>query len=480
MSVRSTQKALGNHACLEAILQFLPMSDIAAMRSVSTGLKTTVTQCWREVGKKIIAIQQRASQNIPSVTRDLPPLPIRRALRPEETFRTDHYTIRDLLNLFSPSRRGDSNPFGPGIKALELDLNLFKGTGHLHKEISDMIPELARRCPNLEEISIRNSSRAAIQENRGILRALFKSASNLTSLVFWDDAPYGLGEDLLRYCPKLLSVRLKRSFYINSYKFFWGCTGITTLIPYLRELPLICTDADMEVIPTTPGIDTVCVDASYKVEKLTSRGFALLAERLPNLQSLDVTAFCYVQDFSCLKQFKNLTSLTLRSLHGVKPVVRALQDRLQHLALLKCDELDDDTFREIGRCAKLRSLTYDNDYRLNCTPDVRDKLTNDGLLALSGCVELESFTVRSSDKYNEWQWTTNGMITLGMRLPKLEILSLDQCDLRWMDGKEVQEYFAQERRDLKVTAQRTHYRGPDYPGKFPGEDVQVFNRSPLR
>lgn len=380
------------------------------------------------------------------------------------------FELGALLALFTPPKEGEE-PLFQAVKSLKIDLKFSKAmdagwrrqrrrgvaeaptVSYTNEQIFGMIRALIFHCPQLERIYVGHASRGSGEE---IVREIFSAAKYLTHVVFHEGGD-GLDYSVLaKLCPKLQDLRFTSDFALtvaddeNMENLF--------SIPQLRSLELGrgCSDKGLEKIPQNHGLEELwiyspdngpqsrLIDNGPQSRVITNKGLAYLV-RLTNLQRLTITNSSQLTDLSFVSQMKSLTSLTLRAMYGgIAPLVKTIAEHgnITHL-FVEGGWRDEEDFKELGKCAELRSLILSD-----IEPDVCITLTDKSLADLAGCKKLEVLALGT--KNQRTNFTTEGVIALVRDLPALTTLNLSKCFLAGVSVAKVEQAFIQDRPQLFV------------------------------
>lgn len=371
---------------------------------------------------------------------------MQKAARSMEKLQLTSYRLEELEYFFcSPGQKEDTFRL---FDAHSLEIDLFFSTrvgrrpiktsrnpmlqsSPTNERVNALIERICFHCSKVRHLRLDNPSEDACQ-------SLLKGLTNLTSLEVehFKSIDY---TTLPTFCPKLqrLSIKSADDQVVQQ----------ADTLPALWKLEVTgATDVGLAALAKHPTLREIKIGGCRDV---TNKGLAHLAT-IPNLEKVTFGNCDNVDDLTPLARIQNLRCLHLLAIYRQpsfpKMIASLSGSQIEDLSIsYMCDYFNDSCLESIGKMSRLRSLRLEK-------PAASSLLTNKGLQALSGCKDLQCFTIAATKKDDgaQWQFTTAGLIALVETLPELLELNLRDCMLSNVDADKIEEFFYKTRPSLLV------------------------------
>lgn len=289
-----------------------------------------------------------------------------------------------------------------------------------------------------------------------------------------------------KQCPALAHLGLDRANYDEYALIAKECRTVTRLdvqgvsylltavedvvkvLPLLQELwvydPIILPSADhLAKIPQLRSVlireaDKIDLFRDSFVESVKIRGLSQATNRqvanlalLPHLKDLELGNLSQISDLSFMKGMTTLRTFHCRNFYGetnFKSMFATFlpPENLEEVAISDCSGFSDATLQSISRCAKLKKLSLDA-----ITSSYTHSFGDKGLASLAACRDLEHLALCNfENKPMGWTITTQGVVDLARKLPKLRCLDLKYCMVPTVDAKSIEKALCETHPKLEI------------------------------
>lgn len=170
--------------------------------------------------------------------------------------------------------------------------------------------------------------------------------------------------------------------------------------------------------------------------------------KIPHLKNLELVKCTNITDLSFLEEMPNLRRFKLDSFFRatMSELFATLKPskNLEELIVDSCFGWGDESIPYIARCTMLKRLALCGD-----SAGFKLRFTDQGLKLLSACSLLEYLELGNSDN-KSWMITTQGVVDLALKLPRLRELNLSGCKFPTVDPNAVAEALLKALPNLRV------------------------------